>query len=129
MANLDRPGIVALLDRLGEQDDAAVLEAARALHRTVNEAGATWDDLLRRDFDDGDADEGTFDEPAADEAGGLSDADKADARRLIERLLGRGSLSDTLREDLSDLKSGLADGSFDAMDLRYVRALARRLNA
>jgi hypothetical protein len=124
MANLDRSGIVALLGRLGDEDDATVLEAARTLHRTINGSGATWDDLLRRDLDDSDAGEDAVDRT---EEGELSDAEKAEAGRLIDRLLARGTLSDTLREDLGDLKSGLADGSFEAMDLRYVRALAKRM--
>jgi hypothetical protein len=129
MANLDRSGMLALLERLGAADDAAVLEAARTLDRTVRESGMTWDELLRPD---GDPD---VEQDLAEEQGGppvesrLSEADTAEATRLIERLLARGSLSDTLREDLGDLKGGLADGSFEATDLRYLRALAKRLGA
>jgi hypothetical protein len=59
--------------------------------------------------------------------GDLSEEDKAEAGRLIGRLLARNGISDTLREDLGDLKQLLEDGSFEAMDLRYIRALARRL--
>ena len=33
MASFDRAGFIELLDRLGADNDAAVLEAARALHR------------------------------------------------------------------------------------------------
>jgi hypothetical protein len=48
---------------------------------------------------------------------------------LIERLLARAAISDTLREELVDFKRAIADGSFDEMDARYVRALAKRLRA
>jgi hypothetical protein len=134
MANLDRPGIIELLGRLGAEDDATVLAAARELNAKVSQSGLTWDELLRADLDaaGGDAeDEEALHEETADKSseqeGGLSPADKAEALRLIDRLLARKTLSSTLREDLADLKRGIADGSFDAMDSRYVRALAKRL--
>ena len=53
--------------------------------------------------------------PAADETA-----------RLIDRLLRKG-VSDDLREDLTEMKRQLADGSLDQEDRRYVRALAKRL--
>jgi tellurite resistance protein len=133
MANLDRPGIVELLGRLGAQDDATVLAAARELHAKVSQSGSTWDELLRANLDVADADaepEDTLGDEAeklAEQKGELSAADKAEALRLIDRLLARKTLSSTLREDLADFKRGIADGSFDAMDSRYIRALAKRL--
>ena len=133
MANLDRPGIVELLGRLGAQDDATVLAAARELHAKVSQSGLTWDELLRANLDVADADAehedalGDETEAPAEQEGGLSAADKTEALRLIDRLLARKTLSSTLRDDLADLKRGIADGSFDAMDSRYVRALAKRL--
>jgi hypothetical protein len=127
MANLDRPGIIELLGRLGAQDDATVLAAARELHAKVSQSGATWDELLRANLDVSDADAEHETQAPAEQEGGLSAADKAEALRLIDRLLARKTLSSTLREDLADLKRGIADGSFDAMDSRYVRALAKRL--
>jgi hypothetical protein len=48
---------------------------------------------------------------------------------LIERLLARSSISDTLREELVEFKRAIADGSFDEMDAKYVRALAKRPRA
>ena len=134
MANLDRPGIVELLSRLGAQDDATVLAAARELNAKVSQSGLTWDELLRANLDVADADAEHEDAPGeeiddapAEREGGLSAADKAEALRLLDRLLARKGLSSTLRGDLADLKRGIADGSFDAMDSRYVRALAKRL--
>ena len=35
MTDLDRPGLIELLDRLGADNDQAVLDAARELHRRV----------------------------------------------------------------------------------------------
>jgi hypothetical protein len=132
MANLDRPGIIELLGRLGVEDDAAALAAARELNAKVSQSGLTWDELLRADLAGGgeapdeDARVDEADQPV-DQDGELSTADKQEALRLIERLLARKGLSSTLREDLADFKRCIADGSFDAMDSRYVRALARRL--
>jgi hypothetical protein len=126
MANVDRPGLVELLGRLGAESDEAVLAAARDLHRKVSESGSTWDELLRADFDAG-ADAQRDDEPAAETDGELSAVGKADAARLIDRLLARKNLSSTLREDLTELKRAHAEGGLDAMDSRYIRALAKRL--
>ena len=126
------PAFVELLGRLGAQDDATVLAAARELNARVSQSGLTWDELLRANLDVADADAehedalGDETEAPAEQEGGLSAADKAEALRLIDRLLARKTLSSTLREDLADLKRGIADGSFDAMDSRYV---ARSPNA
>jgi hypothetical protein len=133
MANLDRLGIVELLGRLGAQDDATVLATARELHAKVSQSGLTWNELLRANLDVADADAehedalGDETEAPAEQEGELSAADKAEVLRLLDRLLARKGLSSTLRGDLADLKRGIADGSFDAMDSRYVRALAKRL--
>jgi hypothetical protein len=140
MAHVDRPGLIELLGRLGAVSDEAALAAARDLHRKVSESGSTWDELLRADFDtegaraDTQHDDEPLDEAAADETpaepdGELSGTDKAEAARLIDRLLARKNLSSTLRDDLTELKRSLAEGGFDAMDSRYIRALAKRLGA
>jgi hypothetical protein len=138
MANVDRPGLIELLGRLGAESDEAVLVAARDLHRTVTASGSTWDELLRADFDaagadaqhdDGPLDEAAADETATDADGELSAAGKTEAARLIDRLLARKNLSSTLREDLTELKRVHAEGGLDAMDSRYIRALAKRLGA
>ena len=123
MASVDRAELIALLDRLGSEGDATVLEAARALHRKVAESGLSWDALLNLETDE--AEELLDEALATGEVEGVSE-DNAEALRLIERLL-RKNVSDTLREDLAEMKRNIADGSFDAMDRRYVRALARRL--
>jgi hypothetical protein len=100
-----------------------VLEAARALHRKAAESGLSWDDLIRLDRSEeaditSDVDEAL--EPAA-----LS-PDAAETTRLIDRVLRKG-VSESTREDLVEMKRQLADGSLDADDRRYVRALAKRL--
>lgn len=128
MPNLDRAGMVELLGRLGAENDATVLAAARELHRKVGESGLTWDDLLRASTEAASAASSTAhgDDPPGDRPADVSDG-KADAARLIERLLARQTVSDTLREDLTDLKRAIARGTFDDTDARYVRALAKRL--
>ncbi len=73
------------------------------------------------------ADAPADDEPAAVDA--APPPDQAEAVRLLDRLLARKDISSTLREDLVALKRSMAEGSFDAMDARYVRALAKRLGA
>jgi hypothetical protein len=118
MTTIDRAALIALLDRLGSDDDAAVLEAARALHRQITESGQSWDDLIRLDR----AEDETV-AMAADEA---PSPDADETARLIDRLL-RKDLSDELREDLTEMKRQLADGSLSQEDRRYVGAVAKRL--
>jgi hypothetical protein len=138
MANFDRAGIIELLGRLGAERDVTVLQAARELHQKMSDSGLSWNDLLRRQGDFGDTAAVTESQPlesapAADalrgKEGGVSAADRAEAARIIDRLLARKNLSNTLREDLTEFKQMLADGSFEAMDNRYLRALGKRLGA
>ena len=126
MPDLDRAGLLNLLGRLGAEDDATVLAAARELHGKVRESGLTWDELLQLEADASDADTGQHDDAGGTD-GELATGDKADVLRLIERLLARPSISDTLREELTDFKRAIAEGTFEEMDARYVRALAKRL--
>jgi hypothetical protein len=126
MPDLDRAELLDLLGRLGAEDDATVLAAARALHGKLRESGLTWDELLQLDADAGDAATPQHDDTAAADAA-LSAGGKDEVARLIERLLARPSISDTLREELTDLKGAIADGTFEEMDAQYVRALAKRL--
>ncbi len=136
MESLDRSRLVELLSRLGAVDNQSVLEAARELHRRMTESGLTWDDMLRAEWDAvgavRDAQVPLSEEILAGNApveaeGEVSGADKAEATRLIGRLLARKDISDNLRQELNDLKQTIVEGGFDAMDRRYIRALAKRL--
>jgi len=122
MASLDRTALIELLDRLGSDDDATVLEAAKALHRMATEAGLSWGDVIQLDRDD------DASSVATDDIGPISAAspEAADTLRVIDRLLRKG-VSDTLREDLLEMKRQLGEGSLDEGDRRYVRAVAKRL--
>lgn len=135
-ADLNRDDIAALLTKLGSADDAEVLGAARELNRQVKAAGATWDALLAADGDDDDAplglmgdndDEIVLVAPNADH-GALSDADKAEARALIDAI-GALKISDTTRDELADYAADLLENRMEQMDLRYLRALKKRLDA
>jgi hypothetical protein len=131
MPDLDRAELLELLGRLGAPDDASVLAAARELHGKVTESGLTWDTLLRLDPDaiDREQDDRPPVETSSNAPGERPRGGKAEVALLIERLLARASISDTLREELVDFKRAIADGSFDEMDAQYVRALAKRLRA
>ncbi len=140
MSNLDRAGIIELLGRLGADDDETVLHAARELNRKMSEAGARWEDLIRSPTPaaDAGADERhpeaqpvrtAPDGGAAAPTGAGSPAERSETARLIERLLARKDVSSNLREELAEMKRTIADGRLDAMDSRYLRALAKRLGA
>jgi hypothetical protein len=131
MPDLDRAELLELLGRLGAEDDASVLAAARALHGRISESGLTWDTLLQLDADA--TERGQDESPPEETSSGASSerprGGKAEVALLIERLLARKTISDALREELVDFKRAIADGSFDDMDAQYVRALAKRLRA
>jgi hypothetical protein len=118
----DRGRLVELLGQLGAESDAAVLAAARELHRSVKEAGVDWDSLLR---DDVASTEDETDTPAK----AAVSTDRSDDMKIVERLLGRKDISDTMRSDLNDFKRSIQEGKFDKMDADYLRALAKRLGA
>ena len=123
MANVDRARLLELLGQLGAESDEAALAAARELSQAIGEAGLSWDDLLRSDTGTSATSQPAANAPA-ERSGG-----KDEIARLIERLLARPSISDTLREELTDFKHAIADGTFEEMDAQYVRALAKRLGA
>jgi hypothetical protein len=121
MANPDRAVLVELLNRLGSTDDAAVLAAARELHGKAAESGLSWDELLQLDQTDDAVDDGHQSAEVSVPAPGSDET-----ARLIDRLLRKG-VSDTLQEDLTEMKRQLAEGGLDQQDRRYVSALAKRL--
>jgi hypothetical protein len=124
MTELNRAHLIELLGRLGEGDDNAALAAAREVSRTVKDAQVSWDELLRpEDATVPGAASSPQARPAKEPAAQTSDG------RLIERLLARTDLSDTLRSDLGDFKRQLADGKLHKDDAEYIRALAKRLGA
>lgn len=140
---LDRDEVIRLLDQLGGDQDADVLEAARDLHAQITAAGLNWDELLMPDVDT------TMDSTESDETAvetdetdvpDHSDQDGDDAApsagkkgknaetlALIEKLLAKPDRSDALREELEEYKEDIAQGEFNAKDHQYVRALYARL--
>jgi len=136
-ADLNREDIAALLNKLGSADDAEVLSTARELNRQVKAAGLSWDALLAADngrdddatpaYKGGADDETVLVAPDADH-GTLSDADKAEARALIDAI-GVMQISDTTRDELADYAADLLENRMEQMDLRYLRALKKRLDA
>jgi hypothetical protein len=134
MIGVKRSELIELLGQLGAENSEEALEAARTLHRQISEAELAWDDLLRSETDvvfggTGAADEETVETDSEPAAPAIAAPDMAEAARLIDRLLARTTISESLREELGEFKSNIAKGEFDAMDARYLSALANRLGA
>lgn len=136
--DLNRDEILAQLDKLGSHDDAEALGAARELNRQVKAAGIGWDALLLPERPAGDDDDTTgalLDHHGGDDVlvapnadhGVLSEADKAEARALIDAI-GKMQVSDQTRDELADYASDLLENRMEQMDLKYLRALKKRLD-
>ncbi len=146
--DLDRDGIIGLLESLGSERDEDVVEAAREIHARVTAAGVPWDALLApvgtavdAAFEEGTADDAAFEEGTADEeAAAPAEADGEDAApaaprdrgnkeslALIARLLAKSDISKDMREELQGYKEDIAEGEFEDMDHKYLRALHARL--
>ena len=150
LANLDRAQFIELLRTLGEEEDEAVLTAARDIHAQMTVAGVDWDDLLvpehpdepedddeeyeddagldddEDDLDDDFDDDLDDDDEDDEDERALTDEEKAEALSLITRLLDKGVSADT-KEELEEYKQDIDEGEFAAMDLRYLRSLSKRL--
>ncbi len=162
--DLDRDGIIGLLESLGSERDEDVVEAAREIHAQVTAAGVTWDALLAPDAaaedeapggtaeeeDEDAAGREEADEDAAEPAAEPTEADGEDARfaeaddedaapapardrgnkaslALIARLLAKSDISKDMRQELQGYKEDIAEGEFEDMDRKYLRALHARL--
>ena len=131
---LDRDEVIRLLDQLGSEQDADVLEAARELHAQIIAADMDWDELLTPDAST-EPDEDEDEEEAEDSEHERLDAPlptgkvgkDADTLTLIETLLAKTGRSDSLREELEEYKIDIAQGDFGPKDHNYVRALYDRL--
>lgn len=133
--NPDRDGVIELLEKLGDDDDAEVLAAARKLHAQVSNSGLTWDDLLlpedgaatditEDEDEDGAADAG----PSEDVGEVVASGEAAGDMKLIERLLAGKDISAMLREELGGYKEDIKEGEFTTADRRYLQALEKRLS-
>ena len=131
---LDRENIIRLLNQLGSDQDADVLEAARDLHARITAAGIGWDDLLTPESSASAADSDETvgaDHTSQDNIEAAPSPGKigrnADTLALIDKLLAGAERSAALREELEEYKADIANGDFAAKDHQYVRALYERL--
>ncbi len=121
MPFMDRDSFIALLDRLGDPDDAKTLAAAREIHQRMTAANLKWSDLLL---------------PPEGQDTGTPDADAPLDRpappigkdyALIDRLLARPNLSQDTRDEIAGLRADIESGEFTARDRKYLQSLEARL--
>jgi hypothetical protein len=128
--SLDRDQVLVWLNQFGDEDDANVLSAARALNSAVADAGADWDELLvsgDAENDDIIDEIDEIDEIDAEAAESLPPADNSALAALIDKILKRSDLYEGTRQEIEEFKAELESGTLDAGDAKYVQALARRL--
>jgi hypothetical protein len=125
MPFMDRDSFIALLNKLGDADDAACLGAAREIHQRMEAANLKWSDLLLpMGGPDDDSDETATDGEPLDRTAEPITEDFA----LIDRLLARSGLSDDMREELSGMRADIGSGEFTARDRKYLQSLEARLS-
>ncbi len=134
MNEADRMYLLERLERLGAEDDAEALQAARELAARVSEGGLDWDDLIapeeppEDDFASTDYDQlGEEDAEGAEEQEPL-EGDGSDEMQLLQKLLERKGTSRALKEELQEIRRDAAAEGISDMDRRYLQALARRLS-
>jgi hypothetical protein len=135
MPHLDRDSFIALLNRLGDPDEAEALAAAREIDRRVRESGLTWSELLVSpssatgiDGEDYNDYRGAFtDDDLFDVTPGRPRESYGSDTALIEELLTNQNLTLETRQELLDFKSDIAEGEFTDMDAKYLRDLYARL--
>ncbi len=127
---LRRDEFIAILNRLGSDEDDEVLEAARQAHARIAASGMSWEDLLVPDEPAEDIDESEeTDEPApeAEEDGAEGTEKDTESLALIGELLARSDISEELRAELDGYKTDIAENEFVEADRRYLRAVRQRL--
>jgi hypothetical protein len=127
-ADLDRDALVALLEKLGSQDDAEVLDAARKASALIAAADARWTDVLASAAPA--AEIADVEEEIAEDMPQASPGPRPaddEALALIDEMLSREGMSDSLKQELEDYKADIAAGEFSDIDRDYLRALHTRL--
>ena len=124
---LNRDELIALLNRLGSEDDADVLQAARDAHARVAAADLDWEALLvPEDSDVEEPDEEALEE--VEETPADRSEKNAESLALIGKLLAKKDISEDLRTELEDYKTDIAEGEFTEADRKYLRAVYQRLS-
>ena len=128
---LNRDQVIALLNSLGSERDEDVLAAARDVHTKIADAGTTWQDLLRPEADADETSgngEASVEEPPEPETPPPFKP-QTEATTLIGKLLAKRGISESLRQELENYKTDIAEGEFGQGDLKYLRAISKRLGS
>jgi hypothetical protein len=148
---LRRDELIAILNRLGSDEDEEALQAARQAHARIAASGMSWEDLLVPDgpaagsdeaaaesdeaadesdeadeTEDGELEAGE-DESPAERAGAEGTEKDTESLALIGELLARSDISEELRAELAGYKTDIAENEFVEADRRYLRAVRQRL--
>ncbi len=137
MNESERIYLLERLERLGAEEDAEALQAAREIAARVSEAGLDWDELIapedppENDFAAADYDEEDYGEDEAEEDAGDEaplEGDGSDEMQILQKLLERKGASRALKEELQEIRREAAAEGLSDMDRRYLRALSARLS-
>ena len=133
MNESERTYLLERLERLGAEDDAEALQAAREVAARVSEARLDWDELIapedppEEDFTAAEYDLEDDGEDAAEDDVPL-EGDGSAEMQILQRLLERKGASRALKEELQEIRREAATEGLSDMDRRYLRALDARLS-
>lgn len=134
MNESERIYLLERLERLGAEDDAEALQAARELAARISDGGLEWDELIapedppESDFTEADFDLEEEGEDDAEDSPPL-EGDGSSEVQLLQKLLERKGTSRALKEELQEMRRDAAsEEGLSDMDRRYIQALAKRLS-
>ena len=133
--DLERVDFLVLLEKLKSEEDAVVLATINDINAKMSDAGVSWDDLLIsqddiqvEDGEDATDQEGETENDSGDTFEPLNDEEKREAESLIGAIRGM-KVSTATKKELDEYVEDIKEGEFELMDLRYLRALKKRLSA
>jgi hypothetical protein len=132
--DLERAEFLVLLEKLQSEDDSIISATVSEINSKMIVAEVSWDDLLISQDDTQVDDEADMANQKADAENAsvdifepLNDEEKREAEDLIDAIRSM-KVSGSTKQELDEYANDINEGEFELTDLRYLRALKKRLS-
>jgi hypothetical protein len=132
--DLERAEFLVLLEKLRSEEDSIILATVSDINSKMTVAEVSWDDLLISQGDIQVDDEADEMDPEADNQNDSDDTfepldneEKREAEDLINDIRSI-KISGSTKQELDEYANDINEGKFELTDLRYLRALKKRLS-